>query len=107
MRRFQSSGRQYSYAPSQDSRAEQLGERRYDGVEYFGAGSRVALGGARARVAEQVAQREAVEAFARERACKGMALVVKAKASRDAGDRFGGLEVALDRAPRYTAFLRA
>ena len=46
---------------------------------------------------EEVAEREAVDAFACEGACEGVALVVEAEASRDAGDRFRGFEVALDR----------
>ena len=67
-------------------------------VERFGARPGVPLGGARAGVAEEVAQREAVDAFARERAGERVALVVEAKAARDARDCLGGLEVAFDRA---------
>jgi len=47
---------------------------------------------------EQVAQREAVEAFACEGAREGVPLVVEPEAAIDVGKRFGGLEVALDRA---------
>lgn len=48
-------------------------------------------------MAEEVAQREAVDPLAGKGAREGVALVVEAEASRDAGDRFRGLEVALDR----------
>jgi hypothetical protein len=48
-------------------------------------------------VAGEVAQREAVDALACEDACEGVPLIVEAEASRNAGGRFGGFEVALNR----------
>jgi len=79
-------------------RAPELSRReRGCSVQRFGAWSRVALGGPGAGVAEEVAQREAVDAFAYEGACEGVALVVEAEALRDARDCLGGREVALDR----------
>jgi hypothetical protein len=50
-----------------------------DGVECFGARSRVAFGRPGAGVAEEVTEREAVDAFACERAGEGVALVVEAE----------------------------
>ena len=44
-------------------------------------------------MAEEVAQREAVDAFAGEGA--GVALVLEPEAARDAGDGFGGLKYRL------------
>ena len=46
---------------------------------------------------EEIAEREAVDAFACESASEGVALVVEAETPMDAGDCLGGFEVALDR----------
>src|SRR3954466_12079113 len=78
----------------EDRRA--LCERRGHCSEHLRTRPGVPLCRARAGVAEEVAQREAVDAFACEGACEGMALVVEAEAARDAGDGFRGFEVALD-----------
>src|SRR5436190_21834745 len=89
------------FHPSGSSRGKtrtiRLGQRSRHRVERFGARPRVALGGPGARVAEEVAQREAVDAFACEGAREGVTLIVEAEAPRDAGECLGGLEVALDR----------
>ena len=48
-------------------------------------------------MAEEVAQREAVDAFACQPAGDGAALVVEAEAAIDPGERLGDLKVPLDR----------